>query len=85
MPGNVFAGMFRTKKDLGPAFFSFAIRVAVLGESELVLLEEIRPISEKVLRKFSWANYPLRLNSNLGIYSNHGSPDTSFFFFFEEK
>ena len=53
MPGNVFAGTFRTKKDLGPAFFSFAIRVAGLGESELVLLEEIRPISEKVLRKFS--------------------------------
>ena len=53
MLGTVFAGTFRTKKDLGPAFFSFAIRGAVLGESELVLLEEIRPISEKVLRKFS--------------------------------
>lgn len=67
MPGNVFVGTFRTKKDLGPALFSSAIRGTVLGESELVLLEEIRPISEEVLRNFSWANYPLCLNYNLGI------------------
>ena len=68
MPGNVFAGTFlNPKKDLGPALFSSAIRGTVLGESELILLEEIRPISEKVLRNFSWANYPLCLNYNLGI------------------
>ena len=50
----MFAGTSRTTdtKNLGPKFSS-AIRGAVLGESELVLLEESGPISEKVLRNFS--------------------------------
>lgn len=51
----MFAGTSRTTdtKNLGPKFFSSAVRGAVLGESELVLLEESGPISEKVLRNFS--------------------------------
>lgn len=50
----MFAGTSRTTdtKNLGRKFFS-AVRGAVLGESELVLLEESGPISEKVLRNLS--------------------------------
>ena len=47
MLGNVFASTFRTKKDLGPAFFSFAIEALCWESLSWFFLKKSDPFLRK--------------------------------------